>query len=144
MALAMLVTSLPAQTLPSSGLTTKSLPFSQAVYNPATQEYVDISGSLNVVRSINYGSDANSVILLSELAPNAKATGRNTGIQYCTNGTATVTRRLPPGLISDMATVRLSFPLYPCSGTGVGVEATSIEYTIILAYILLNTVLPQS
>jgi hypothetical protein len=39
---------------------------------------VDISGSLNVVRTIKYGGDAKVVILLSELAPNVKAIGRNT------------------------------------------------------------------
>src|SRR4051812_19992160 len=109
--LAMLIAPVTAQTLPGSGTTTKSVPFSGAIYDVATQEYVDIAGSLTVIRTTKYGSDANTVVLLSELAPSVTAVGRNTGIQYCTNGAAAVARRLPPGPISGNATVGLNFPL---------------------------------
>jgi hypothetical protein len=81
MTLAMVVTSVAAQSLPGSGMATKSVPFSGAVYNAATQEFVDINGSLNVVRTIKYGQYGNEVVLLSELTPGIVAFGRDTGRQ---------------------------------------------------------------
>jgi hypothetical protein len=124
------LTSMTAQTLPGSGITTKSVPFSGSIYNTATQEYVDITGFLNVVRAIKYGSDETAVAVFSGLAPNVTAIGRSSGIQYCTNGTVTVTRHLPPGPVSNTGTVGLTFPLYPCSGTQV--SADLIEYTLVV------------
>jgi hypothetical protein len=98
-----------------TGITTKSISFSQTV--SANGELVDISGSLDVVRLLNYGEKANTVFLYAMLAPNVKAIGRTSGVRYVTQGTAAIGRTLPPGTIPDTVTVSLPFALFPPSAT---------------------------
>ena len=96
-----------------TGITTKSISFSQTV--SANGELVDITGSLNVVRLLNYGEKANTVVLYATLAPNVTAIGRTSGMHYVTQGTAAVGRTLPPGTIPDALTVNLPFAIFPPS-----------------------------
>ena len=96
-----------------SGVTAKSMPFAQTV--SANGELVDISGSLDVVRFINYGEKANTLVLYAKLAPNVTAIGRTNGKRYVTQGTAAVGRTLPPGPIPDTLTVKLPFAVFPPS-----------------------------
>ena len=138
----MIVTPLTAQNLPSSGIATKSVPVSGTIQFHG--ELVDINGTLNAVRFIQYGTTANTVALFGELAPNTTAIGRTTGTHYLTNGTVTVTRRLPPGVIPDSATVSLSFPIFtPPPPPGTTAVPDLIEYALIvnlIAYVVLATV----
>ena len=96
-----------------SGVTTKSIPFSQTV--SANGELVDITGSLDVVRLIDYDEEANTVVLYATLAPNVTAIGRTSGKRYVTQGTAAVGRTFPPGPIPDTVTVSLPFAVFPPS-----------------------------
>jgi hypothetical protein len=96
-----------------AGITTKSISFSQTV--SANGELVDITGSLNVVRLINYGEKANTVVLYGNLAPNVTAIGRTSGKHYVPQGTAAIGRTLPPGPIPDTVTVNLPFAIFPPS-----------------------------
>ena len=71
---------------------------------------MDITGSLNVVRFINYGGNANTLALFAALGPNVTAIGRTTGMHYVSQGqTVAVSRTLPPGAIPDTVKVPLPF-----------------------------------
>ena len=104
-----------------AGTTTKSISFSHTV--SAKDESVDIHGSLDVVRFIDYGEASNTVVLFATLAPNVTAIGRTSGKHYVTKGSAAVARTLPPGKIPDSVTVAFPFAVFPPSAV-----ADTIEY----------------
>ena len=96
-----------------AGTTTKSIPFSHTVSTKG--ELVDIKGSLEVVRFIDYGETSNTVVLFATLGPNVTAIGRTSGKHYVTKGSAAVARTLPPGKIADTVTVTFPFTVFPPS-----------------------------
>ncbi len=120
-----------------TGITTKSISFSQAV--SANGEFVDITGSLNVVRLLHYGEKANTLVLYATLAPDVTAIGRTTGTRYVTQGTAAVGRTLPPGPIPDTLTVNLPFAIFPPSAVPDIIEPVypPIDYPLIVKVIVL-------
>ena len=118
-----------------AGITKKSISFSQTV--STNGELVDINGSLDVVRFIDYGETSNTVVLFATLAPNVTAIGRTSGKHYVTKGSAAVGRTLPPGKIPDTVTVTFPFAVFPPSAVPDIIEEQPIDYPLVVKVIAL-------
>lgn len=116
-----------------AGTTTKSISFSHTVSTKG--ELVDIHGSLDVVRFIDYGETSNTVVLLATLASNVTAIGRTSGKHYVTKGSAAVARTLPPGKIPDSVTVTFPFAIFPPRAVADIVEVEPFDYPLIVKVI---------